>query len=83
MAKELGPFPATSANAQDMLRVIRNHRRAAYGTSDGYEKLAIAPVPLDAAACPDKRLLEAAQARLGQGARARRAARLPQRPGRR
>ena len=44
-----------SANAADMLRVIRNHRRAAYGHSDGYEKLATAPVPLDHAACPDER----------------------------
>ena len=40
MAKELGPFPGYEPNAQDMLRVIRNHRRAAYGHKDGYEKLA-------------------------------------------
>ena len=32
----------------DMLRVIRNHRRAAYGKTDGYEKLSTSiPVPLD------------------------------------
>ena len=29
-----------------MLRVIRNHRRAAYGHEDGYEELNINPVPL-------------------------------------
>ena len=29
-----------------MLRVIRNHRRAAYGHEDGYEDLNINPVPL-------------------------------------
>ena len=61
MARELGPFPGYHANAADMLRVIRNHRRAAYGQKDGYEKLAIAPVPLDHAACPDATLIEAAQ----------------------
>ena len=44
-----------------MLRVIRNHRRAAYGHKDGYEKLSTTPVPLDAAACPDDSLIEAAQ----------------------
>ncbi len=61
MAKELGPFAGYEENAQDMLRVIRNHRRAAYGYKDGYEKIAIAPVPLDAAACADKGLIEAAK----------------------
>ena len=61
MAKELGPFPGYEPNAQDMLRVIRNHRRAAYGYKDGYEKRATIPVPLDAAACPDDRLVEAAK----------------------
>ena len=35
MAKELGPFPGYAPNAGDMLRVIRNHRRAAYGFRAG------------------------------------------------
>jgi len=61
MARELGPFPGYHANASDMLRVIRNHRRAAYGQKDGYEKLATAPVPLDHAACPDSALIDAAK----------------------
>ena len=61
MAGALGAFPGYEANKADMLRVIRNHRRAAYGQKDGYEKLSIAPVPLDHAACPDARLVEAAQ----------------------
>jgi ribonucleoside-diphosphate reductase alpha chain len=61
MAGELGTFPGYEPNASDMLRVIRNHRRAAYGHKDGYEKLAIAPVPLDAASCPDDRLIVAAK----------------------
>ncbi len=60
MARELGPFPGYQPNAADMLRVIRNHRRAAYGQADGYEKLATNPVPLDHAACPDAALIEAA-----------------------
>ena len=61
MAKELGAFPGYADNSRDMLRVMRNHRRAAYGSKDGYEKLAIEPVPLDAAACPDQRLIETAR----------------------
>ena len=61
MAKELGPFPGYEPNRSDMLRVIRNHRRAAYGHKDGYEKLSTTPVPLDAAACPDDNLIAAAQ----------------------
>ena len=47
MARELGPFPGYQPNAQHMLRVIRNHRRAAHGETVGYEKLQILPVALD------------------------------------
>ncbi|MBX9590234.1 MAG: vitamin B12-dependent ribonucleotide reductase [Hyphomonadaceae bacterium] len=61
MAGELGAFPGYEPNAQDMLRVIRNHRRAAYGHKDGYDKVAIAPVPLDAVSCPDDRLIATAR----------------------
>jgi ribonucleoside-diphosphate reductase alpha chain len=60
MAKELGPFPGHAENAEAMLRVIRNHTRAAHGKQDGYEGLSTLPVPLDHAACPDRRLIEAA-----------------------
>ncbi|MGE0660267.1 MAG: vitamin B12-dependent ribonucleotide reductase [Reyranellaceae bacterium] len=60
MARELGPFPEFAANRDGMLRVMRNHRRAALGARRGYEGLAIAPVPFDAAACPDRELAEAA-----------------------
>ena len=35
-----------TATPNHMLRVMRNHRRAAYGEKDGYEKLAVTPVPL-------------------------------------
>jgi ribonucleoside-diphosphate reductase alpha chain len=59
MAGELGPFPGYFKNREHMLRVIRNHRRAAYGVprSDdaarehalgNYEGVEIKPVPIDA-----------------------------------
>ncbi|SEA89569.1 vitamin B12-dependent ribonucleotide reductase [Rubrimonas cliftonensis] len=56
IAAEVGPFPAYAANAGHMLRVMRNHARAARGEAQGYEKLATAPVPLDHASCPDETL---------------------------
>lgn len=62
MAKELGPFPGYKKNAQDMLRVIRNHRLAAHGKATGYEKLSTLPVPLDHGSIKDKPLLDAATA---------------------
>ncbi len=58
MARELGAFPGYTENRADMLRVIRNHRRAAHGHARGYEELSTDPVPLDHASCPDKRLIE-------------------------
>ncbi|WP_119677963.1 vitamin B12-dependent ribonucleotide reductase [Indioceanicola profundi] len=62
MAKELGPFPGYAKNAEHMLRVIRNHRRAAHGANTGYEGLSVAPVALNAAECPDRTLIDAARA---------------------
>ena len=56
MAGELGPFPGYKKNEAHMLRVIRNHRQAALGLSDGYEYLDVKPVPLDHDNCPDIRL---------------------------
>ncbi|MCC6983800.1 MAG: vitamin B12-dependent ribonucleotide reductase [Bauldia sp.] len=61
MAGELGPFPGYANNAQSMLRVMRNHARAAYGVTEGYEGLATLPVPLDHASIEDKRLSEHAK----------------------
>ena len=58
MASELGAFPGYAKNAEHMLRVIRNHRRAAQAATDGYEALAVKPVPLDHANCPDKSLID-------------------------
>ncbi len=57
MAKELGPFAGFAKNRDHMLRVMRNHRRAAYGAVVGYEDVRIAPVALDEAACHDKELI--------------------------
>ncbi len=51
MAKERGAFPGYKKNREHMLRVMRNHRRAAYGEKTGYEKVATPPVRLDHAAC--------------------------------
>ena len=47
IAAKLGAFPGYAPNAEAMLRVIRNHRRAADGLADGYEELSVAPTPLD------------------------------------
>jgi ribonucleoside-diphosphate reductase alpha chain len=61
MAKELGTFPGYDRNREHMLKVIRNHRRAAYNVPDSeYEGLTIKPLGIDAEICPDY-LLKAAQ----------------------
>ncbi|MCJ2008317.1 vitamin B12-dependent ribonucleotide reductase [Methylobacterium sp. E-025] len=62
MAAELGAFPAYEDNADAMLKVIRNHRRAAHGEAEGYEFLSIAPVPLDHANIPQGNLGDHARA---------------------
>ena len=60
MAGELGPFPGYHKNKRHMLRVMRNHRRAAYGVPrtaveanqhqlGDYEELKIRPVSIDPA----------------------------------
>ncbi len=60
MAGELGAFPGYKKNAKHMLRVIKNHRQAALGKTDGYDNLEIKPVALDHANCPDERLCKIA-----------------------
>jgi ribonucleoside-diphosphate reductase alpha chain len=62
IAAEKGPFAAHAKNAEHMLRVMRNHRRAAEGRTDGYEGLRTLPVALDHAACPDPELARRAVA---------------------
>ena len=63
MAGQLGTFPGYERNAEHMLRVIRNHRRAAWAApNDEYEGLTVRPVPIDAAHCPPAMLRAAREA---------------------
>ena len=43
-----------------MLRVIKNHRLAAKGSTRGYDKLSTLPVPLKASECPFEGIVESA-----------------------
>jgi ribonucleoside-diphosphate reductase alpha chain len=53
MASELGPFPRYKENAEHMLRVMRNHRRAAYNVSASeYEDVSVVPMGIDQSLCP-------------------------------
>jgi ribonucleoside-diphosphate reductase alpha chain len=61
MAAELGPFPGFADDRAATLRVLRNHRRAAWSHEHGYEGLHTLPVPLDAGHCPDRALVAAAR----------------------
>ncbi len=48
MAKFLGAFPKFELNREHMLRVMRNHRRAAFDAADNeYEKLVVKPVGIN------------------------------------
>jgi ribonucleoside-diphosphate reductase class II (EC 1.17.4.-) len=61
MAKEFGTFEAYKRNREHMLRVIRNHRRAAVNApAEEYEGLSITPLGIDPAKCPSD-LLDAAR----------------------
>jgi len=61
MAAELGPFPGYARNREAMLRVVRNHRRAAYGAPAAeYEQLSIVPQGLRGTGVP-KSMLDAAR----------------------
>jgi len=54
MAKEFGTFARYEANREHMLRVMRNHRRAAYNASaEEYEALTVLPFGLDPLLCPE------------------------------
>ncbi|MCZ4288573.1 vitamin B12-dependent ribonucleotide reductase [Hoeflea alexandrii] len=62
MAGEIGPFAGYKDNKKNMLRVIRNHRRAAHGEMTGYEELSVNPVALIHEDCPDQDLIAHATA---------------------
>ena len=61
MASILGSFPKYADNKDNMLRVMRNHRLAAYD-ADEYEKLETKPVGIKAKYCPDYLLTAATKA---------------------
>ncbi|MDP3742042.1 MAG: LAGLIDADG family homing endonuclease, partial [Candidatus Micrarchaeota archaeon] len=61
MAKVFGAFSAYDRNKEHMLKVIRNHRRAAYNVRDAeYEGLTVKPMGINPNHCPNY-LLTAAQ----------------------
>ncbi len=63
MAEHLGTFPGYQPNREHMLRVIRNHRRAAYAAPDNdYEALAVKPVAINQQVCPPDLLAAAKEA---------------------
>ncbi len=63
MAAEIGPFPGYNRNRESMLRVIRNHRRAAYSAPhEEYEGLTILPASIQPEHCPPAMLLAARRA---------------------
>jgi ribonucleoside-diphosphate reductase alpha chain len=61
LAKQSGPFNRYEENKDNMLRVLRNHRRAAYNVpNEEYEGLSIYPVGINPQHCPSD-LLKAAR----------------------
>jgi len=61
MAKALGAFPRYEENREHMMRVMRNHRLAAYD-ADEYENLSLKPIGIRAEYCPDYLLTAACKA---------------------
>ena len=61
MAQALGAFPRFEANKAHMMRVMRNHRLAAYD-ADEYELLSLKPLGIKAEHCPDYMLKAACKA---------------------
>ncbi|MEO6851758.1 MAG: adenosylcobalamin-dependent ribonucleoside-diphosphate reductase, partial [Mucilaginibacter sp.] len=62
LARELGPFRRYDENKKHMLRVMRNHRYAAYNSTENYESLEIHPPGIDQKYCPDYLLSAACNA---------------------
>ncbi len=62
MARELGAFKRYNDNRQHMLRVMRNHRYAAYNSPENFEGLEIKPMGIDQVHCPDYLLSAACNA---------------------
>ena len=62
MAGFLGTFDKYEENKQHMLRVMRNHRAAAYDAAEAYEGIQIKPQGINAKYCPDYLLKSATKA---------------------
>ncbi|MFN8245658.1 MAG: vitamin B12-dependent ribonucleotide reductase [Ferruginibacter sp.] len=62
MAGFLGTFDRYKENKKHMLRVMHNHRAAAYDAMDAYEGLEIKPQGINAKYCPDYLLKAATKA---------------------
>lgn len=62
MAEALGAFARFEENREHMLRVMRNHRAAAYDASEAYEGLETKPMGINAKYCPDYLLSAATKA---------------------
>jgi ribonucleoside-diphosphate reductase alpha chain len=62
MSSFLGAFAKYEDNKNDMLRVMRNHRAAAYDADGAYDGLSIKPVGIKAQHCPDILLKAATKA---------------------
>lgn len=62
MASFLGAFAKYDENKEDMLRVMHNHRAAAYDAEDAYVGLQIKPQGINAKYCPDYLLKAATKA---------------------
>lgn len=54
LARDLGPFPKYDRNRDEMLRIIRNHRRAALNAPEQeYEGLTVKPMGISREFCPE------------------------------
>lgn len=62
MAQHLGPFAKYEENKSHMLRVMRNHRAAAYDAQDAFDGIEIKPQGIKAQYCPDYLLKAATKA---------------------
>jgi len=62
MAEALGTFERFEENKEHMMRVMRNHRAAAYDANDAYDNLQIKPIGINAKYCPDYLLTAATKA---------------------
>ncbi|MCK5015814.1 MAG: adenosylcobalamin-dependent ribonucleoside-diphosphate reductase, partial [Candidatus Peribacteraceae bacterium] len=60
MSEFLGTFSGYLRNKESMIRVIKNHRRAAYNApANEYEQLSVPPVGIDQKVCPENLLSSA------------------------